>query len=188
MVAPCLDDASHDRSHLERSQAGGRSSSSNPVEKVTVPCYARSERRGCAEMAPDVAGRRPGSVGAGVVVSGGEGGRGGTRKGLRPAWRYWRRGSEMGARPQSVCGPPRSTQFEDSYSAMIAAGIRPRSLTLWPRCFAHALISELRSRPGPLRERRRRPPPPPATRRACSTYLPNFSRRSLACVAHTSIS
>ena len=41
---------------------------------------------------------------------------------------------------------------------MIVAGMRPRSLTLYPRCFAHALISPLRSRPGPVRDRRRRPP------------------------------
>jgi len=32
---------------------------------------------------------------------------------------------------------------------MIVAGMRPRSLTLCPRCLAHALISALRSRPGP---------------------------------------
>src|SRR5260221_3990896 len=40
---------------------------------------------------------------------------------------------------------------------MIVAGKRPRSLTWCPRCLAHALISALRSRPGPVRALRRRP-------------------------------
>jgi hypothetical protein len=40
---------------------------------------------------------------------------------------------------------------------MIVAGIRPRSLTWCPRRLAHALISALRSRPGPVRALRRRP-------------------------------
>ncbi len=41
---------------------------------------------------------------------------------------------------------------------MIVARIRPpRSLTWCPRCLAHALISALRSRPGPVRTLRRRP-------------------------------
>jgi hypothetical protein len=38
-----------------------------------------------------------------------------------------------------------------SYSAMMAAGIRPWSEILYPRCLAHALISAERSRPRPLR-------------------------------------
>src|ERR1035438_2373196 len=40
---------------------------------------------------------------------------------------------------------------------MIVAGIRPRSLALCPRRLANALISALRSRPGPVRALRRRP-------------------------------
>jgi hypothetical protein len=43
---------------------------------------------------------------------------------------------------------------------MIDAGIRPRSLTFSPRSRAHCRISELRSRPGPVRALRRREPPP----------------------------
>src|SRR4029077_2273840 len=97
------------------------------------------------------------------------------------------RGTREAPRPVTLRWAVREYQCEDSYSAMIAAGMRPRSLTLWPRCLAQARLSELRSRPGPLRARRRRPPAALA-RRACSEYCPNLSRSSLACVAHTSIS
>ena len=45
---------------------------------------------------------------------------------------------------------------EASYSWMIVAGIRPRSLAWCPRCLAHALISALRPRLGPVRALRRR--------------------------------
>jgi hypothetical protein len=48
------------------------------------------------------------------------------------------------------------SQCAASYSAMMFPGMRPRSLILWPRCRAHSLISELRSRPGPARPLRRR--------------------------------
>ena len=77
------------------------------------------------------------------------------------------RGTSEAPRPVTLQWAVREYQCEDSYSAMIAAGMRPRSLTLWPRCLAQARISELRSRPGPLRARRRRPPAALA-RRACS--------------------
>jgi hypothetical protein len=77
------------------------------------------------------------------------------------------RGTREAPRPVTLRWAVREYQCEDSYSAMITAGMRPRSLTLWPRCLAQARISELRSRPGPLRARRRRPPAALA-RRACS--------------------
>src|ERR1022692_298209 len=69
---------------------------------------------------------------------------------------------------------------------MIVAGMRPRSLTLCPRCRAHARISALRSRPGPVRALRRRPAAP--ARRAWSVYALNLSCSSLPCAVHTSIS
>lgn len=50
---------------------------------------------------------------------------------------------------------------------MIVAGIRPRSPTWCPRCLAHALISALRSRPGPVRTLRR---PVALTSRAWLVY------------------
>ena len=68
---------------------------------------------------------------------------------------------------------PGRRQCAASYSAMIVAGMRPRSLTLWPRCRAQALISALRSRPGPVRARRRRPAVP--ARLAWSVYGLNLS-------------
>lgn len=80
----------------------------------------------------------------------------------------------------------RVVQYAASYCSMTMAGMRPRSLTLIPRAFAHVRISALRSRvETPLVARRRRAEP---TLRALSTNGWSAARSCLAFAALRSIS